>query len=320
MGFIKITFNIIGTFNAKCNKYLPNKNKAVLFLKEAYYATRHGCSPDDFFRYEFYKKSNFERKKFITYRRSQRIMRQYNDKNAVHIFQDKIEFNKFFKDFIKRNYLDLSVATQEEFSQFVEKHSSVIMKPTRGGQGKGIFKIKSDEIANYSVDDYRNYICEELLIQHPKMSTINPSSVNTIRVLTFKGDVIACALRSGGGGDIVDNLHSSGVCAHLDIGSGIIDAPCIDNTLKKHLYHPYTKIILPGFQVPNWDLLLEKAREAAKLIPSVQYVGWDMVILEDDIAIIEGNNDPGHDVVQMIVQEGLYEKIKALEKNSFLHE
>ena len=46
------------------------------------------------------------------------------------------------------------------------------------------------------------------------------------------------------------------------------------------------------------------------MIPEVQYAGWDVAILEDGVAIIEGNRDPGHDVVQMIAQTGLYNKIR----------
>lgn len=42
------------------------------------------------------------------------------------------------------------------------------------------------------------------------MISLNPTSVNTVRVLTFHGKVIAAALRIGGTGTIIDNLHSNG--------------------------------------------------------------------------------------------------------------
>ena len=142
------------------------------------------------------------------------------------------------------------------------------------------------------------------------MASLNPSSVNTIRVLTFKGEVIACALRIGGDDAVVDNLHSNGVCAHLDRNEGVIDALCIDNKLNKYLKHPRTGKLLVGFQVPNWEILIARVKEAATVVPEVEYIGWDVAVLDDDVAIIEGNHDPGHDVVQMIAQTGLWEKIK----------
>ena len=186
----------------------------------------------------------------------------------------------------------------------------MLIKPLDGGQGKGIFKIKND--SDFNLASNPNCIAEEILIQHEKMRELNPTSVNTVRVLTFKGKIIACALRIGGDNAIVDNLHSNGVCVHLDKDSGIIDALCIDNNLNKYLKHPKTGKVLVGFQVPNWEILISRVLEAAKVVPEVQYVGWDVAVLENDVAIIEGNHDPGHDVVQMIAQTGLWEDIKRL--------
>lgn len=277
---------------------------------EIYCALRFGCSPDDFFRYEFYKKSDFERDKFITYKRSQNIIRKYNDKEKNFIFDDKSEFNKWFKDYIKRDWIDLRTANRKDFVSFLRKHGKAILKPVKGGQGRDIFILHTGDLETFEFEKCRDYIAEELLIQDKKMKKLNPSSVNTVRVLTFKGKIIACALRIGGDNSVVDNLHSNGVCAHLDLKTGVIDALCIDNKMQKYLYHPKTGIKLVGFCVPHWKEIRHIVLQASSLIPEVQYVGWDVAVLENGAAIIEGNRDPGHDVVQMIVQSGLYNKIR----------
>ena len=277
---------------------------------EIYCALRFGCSPDDFFRYEFYKKSDFERDKFITYKRSQNIIRKYNDKEKNFIFDDKSEFNKWFKDYIKRDWIDLRTANRKDFESFLRKHGKAILKPVKGGQGRDIFILHTRDSETFEFERYRDYIAEELLIQDKKMKKLNPSSVNTVRVLTFKGKIIACALRIGGDNSVVDNLHSNGVCAHLDLKTGVIDALCIDNKMQKYLYHPKTGIKLVGFCVPHWKEIRHIVLQASSLVPEVQYVGWDVAVLENGAAIIEGNRDPGHSVVQMIVQSGLYNKIR----------
>lgn len=277
---------------------------------EIYCALRFGCSPDDYFRYEFYKKSDFERDKFITYKRSQNIIRKYNDKEKNFIFDDKSEFNKWFKDYIKRDWIDLRTANRKDFESFLRKHGKAILKPVKGGQGRDIFILHTRDSETFEFERYRDYIAEELLIQDKKMKKLNPSSVNTVRVLTFKGKIIACALRIGGDNSVVDNLHSNGVCAHLDLKTGVIDALCIDNKMQKYLYHPKTGIKLVGFCVPHWKEIRHIVLQASSLVPEVQYVGWDVAVLENGAAIIEGNRDPGHSVVQMIVQSGLYNKIR----------
>ena len=83
---------------------------------------------------------------------------------------------------------------------------------------------------------------------------------------------------------------------------------------QKYIYHPFTNQKLVGFQIPLWDNVKATVLEAANLIPEVGYIGWDVAILECSVALIEGNHDPGHDVVQMIAQTGLYKLIKNIEK------
>ena len=44
---------------------------------------------------------------------------------------------------------------------------------------------------------------------------------------------------------------------------------------------------------------VELVKEAAKVIPEVAYVGWDVAVTENGPLIIEGNHFPGHDILQM---------------------
>lgn len=278
-----------------------------------YCAIRFGSTPNDFLMYEFYRKSNRERKRFITYRKCQRILRKYNPKN-VELFKDKVAFNQRFRDYVHREWLDMDACTPEEFAAFVRKHHTVILKPARGGKGKGVIKFSESELDSFSPEDYQNHICEEILVQHPAMSAMNPSSVNTIRVLTFRGQIIACVLRSGGQDSIVDNISSNGIGCHLDIETGIVDTRGRNMAMDTFLFHPSTGCLIPGFRVPHWEAVKQTVRELGECVPDIQYVGWDIAILEDTVAVIEGNNGPGHHAVQMIAQTGLYDRIKEIRK------
>ena len=299
-------------FNSNAQKFSVRGIR--IYLSEIYCFIRYGCSPDDYFRYQFYRKSSYERNKFITYRRSQRIINQYNDKSYIKCFGDKALFNTTFREYIAREWIDVKKCSPDEFRNFVITHDEVLMKPTKGGQGKGIFKLTASGLLDFEIEEHRDFIAEEVIKQHSQLAKLNPTSVNTVRVLTFKGKVIACALRIGGKGAVVDNLHSNGVCAHLNIETGMIDSACINNQLEYFLVHPDTGVQLVGYRVPRWDDVIATAETAATVVPQVQYVGWDIAVTEDGTALIEGNHDPGHDVVQMIAQTGLYKEIRNLEK------
>lgn len=303
----------IRRFEKNSKNHFDGLDRYKAWISEFYCLLRHGCSPDDYFRYEFYRKSDYERSKFITWRRSQKLIRQYNNKDFCKYFQEKSLFNEKFSAFLDREWLYVGRASENEFRNLVHKYGEIFLKPCGGGQGKGIIKISVDDLDHFDMNVYSNYLAEQPIQQHPRMALLNSTSVNSVRVLTFKGYIIACALRIGGSDAIVDNLHSNGVCAHLDVETGIIDSVCINNNLEKFLFHPSSQVKLVGFQVPNWDKILSTAKEAARIVPQVQYVGWDIAVTEDGTALIEGNHDPGHDVVQMIAQTGVYSLIRELE-------
>lgn len=300
----------ISHFNSNIYRFYDGKYISA-WLDEIGALLRFGCSPDDYFRYEFYRKSNYERDKFITYRRSKKIISKYNNPEKTDIFNNKVKFNTYFHDFICREWIDIDKSTESILDAFCEKHGRLIVKPVGGGQGHGIFVWDKDDIESRKINlkTCTDCIAEEILVQHKKMKSLNPTSVNTVRVLTFHGKVIAAALRIGGTGAIVDNLHSNGVCGHIDIETGLIDAPCIDMQYNKYVYHPATHLKLIGLEIPLWNLVIREVEKASLLLPEVQYIGWDVAILEDSIALIEGNHDPGHDVVQMIAQTGIYRNI-----------
>ena len=54
-----------------------------------------------------------------------------------------------------------------------------------------------------------------------------------------------------------------------------------------------------GAQIPMWDRAKDIVLEAAALIPQIGYVGWDVAVGENDVMLVEANQHPGHDFLQM---------------------
>lgn len=194
-------------------------------------------------------------------------------------------------------------STSKEIDAFIEKHKEIIVKPSNGALGSGIYKLRSDE--KREIDTLKNkisggqkLILEQVIVEHPDVARLNPTSVNTVRVITmidFKGDVhiLNTVAMLGADKGCVSNTHSGGVLCHIDTESGIIDFKGSDVNGNVYLRHPVSNIILPGYQMPNWNGMLEYVRELAMVVPSARYIGWDIVILEDGYDVIEGNIHPG---------------------------
>lgn len=304
-------------FNANIKRFI-GKRFVLTWLDEVFSSIIFGASPDDYFRYEFYRKSWHERNKFVTYLRSKRLIKKHNmpDAETVKMLNDKAATNVYFKDFIKREWIDLDNCTEDALLSFVEKHERVIIKPKGGSGGKGIFVISGAELKE-SAQKLKGCVAEQLIEQHPALSKLNSSSVNTLRVMTFKGKIISCVLKIGSGNAVVDNMCSAGMYGNVDLEYGITDSVFFDIDLNRYMYHPMSGAKLMGVEIPNWDSLGDFVHEAATKMPKVEYVGWDIAVLQDGFAVIEANEAPGHDLsCQSTLQDGIYSKIKEINRRA----
>lgn len=316
-GFIKEN---IKRFHANIDRHI-GRNRILLhigaWLDEMLSFVVFGASPDDYFRYQFYRKNWTERRKFVVWRTGKKLVKKYNSKNAFAVFNDKRLMNKALGDYIGRRWLDLSTATEKEFEHFSASVGDIIMKPYDGAGGHGIFILRQAEKQRICISDYGKYIAEEVLIQHPDLAELNASSVNTIRVLTFCGEIISCVLKVGRGGAVVDNMSSNGMYGNINIEYGLTDSAFYDIDLNEYLYHPTSGMRLIGVEIPRWNELKALVRKAAQVFPDVRYIGWDCAVLRDKVVIVEANELPGHDLsCQSTKQEGIYEKIREIERKN----
>lgn len=308
-GKIMSTFNYKKMFNTidKIHKR-SNKNIIGIFFDIIYCGFKYGAGYSDYFLYEFEKIPNKKRKDYITRSYNNKLIKLLNNQNEVYKLSDKSTFNKIFADFIKRNWLNLNSATERDFEDFVKSVKCLAVKPQNGCCGQGFEKIYTSDINNINelyqrLKRENKTIIEEYVIQHKDISKIYPYSVNTLRIATInhnnKISVVYGFIRIGNNNACVDNINAGGMCAPIDINTGKITHQGYDKDGKTYEIHPQTKTKLIGYQIPLWDKAKEMCINAAKLIPEIGYVGWDICVTENDVLLIEGNEFPGHDILQL---------------------
>lgn len=288
--------------------------KIKVFFDLTYCIFRYGAGINDYFQYQFYKKKHYDRRKFIVHRKRMKIVKHFNTVEGKKMFDSKVDFNKKYKDLIGREWLDISTVKYEEFEQFVLKHQKFIVKPVDGSHGKGIrvLDFTKDELQLEDIfyDLKReNPIIEELIVQHDALAEFNPTSVNTLRVVTLntsKGVKIMTAnLRLGNGEKYADNFHHNGIASLLDVENGIVVTSGIDMNFNRYNLHPVTKKQIIGFNIPYWNEVVKTCKKAALITPEVGYVGWDVAIGKNgEIMIIEGNAAADPDISQIPDQIG----------------
>lgn len=282
----------------------------------------YGSGINDYFQYNFYKRKYNDRKTFIVGRKWHRIIKTCNQKIKHEVFDNKAMFNQKFRNFLGRDYLDLDCCSKEQFIGFINNHPQFISKIKCGSGGNGIKKI---DIKHYNIDDLyqqlkmEHVIIEQLIQQHSSFANFNPTSVNTLRlvtILTNNGVIVMNAVFRMGNGEVsTDNFHHYGLACLVDEKSGVVISRAVDKNNKTYYFHPYTNQQIIGFKIPCWDKIIETVKSAALVCQDVKYVGWDVVVdSSDNIIIIEGNCASDPDITQIPDQIGKWPKYKKVLK------
>ncbi len=274
------------------------KFKLAIFFDVILCGFKYQAGYYDYLEFEFYKLNKAQRKTFLTRGINNEIVRRYNNRQNFYLFDDKIEFNKKFSQFLNRDWLYLE--NFEQFEKFCENKDKFIAKPIDGVGGVGVEKylLNSDTDLNAVFNELmekKQLLLEEFVVQDKELSRLYDKSVNTIRMFSFlKGDkvyILNSILKIGNGG-VIDNFSSGGMYTFLD-ENGTVIAPAIDQEDNVFEVHPITKVEIVGFTVPKFKEAVELIKEAAKVVEDVRYIGWDVAIGENGPVIIEGNSFPG---------------------------
>ena len=287
----------------------------------------YGASISDYFAYGFYKLRHCGKQEYITYRRFHYILRKANNPEDIDICRSKIHFNEYFADLLGREWLDTRKATAEDIRSFAGRHPYFFVKEVLSFRGIGVSRMESKDIdadkllREWTKDPETHYILEEPLKEIESIQEFHPWSINTIRIVTLYDTTTGIVhfmnarLRMGNKKNNVDNFHFDGIGANIDIESGIINGVGYDTRNRTYLVHPLTGKQIIGFRMPLWDKCKQFIEQAARRMPTVRYVGWDLVVRPDgSLCLIEANDNADHDF-QQLHNKGLWKEYKAILKH-----
>ena len=229
--------------------------------------------------------------------------RAYSDKNLTEFILKGIKYPEtVLKNMNGYFYLDGQAVDRETAIFACRNLDDVIIKPTMQSHGSGVKKFSSRDgittIDNETVDHlfrrYRSdYIIQRVVHQHSQLAALNPSSVNTIRILTYRSGmeilVPYTVIRIGRQGWDIDNETAVGISTRINK----------DGTLARYAFgapgNDYVEItdtgaILEGYQIPSYDEAIDTVKRLHLQLPYFNLIGWDISIdTEGDPVLIEWN-------------------------------
>lgn len=268
----------------------------------------YGASPNNYKSFEYKKLNTKQRKTYVTYGLSKKMIKTFNDKSYIHIFEDKTEFATRFDKYFGRQWVPTEDLTFEQFKIFNEAAKGhFIYKPVEEAQGQGIIVFEGiDDIKSCfeQIKRAEKGILEQWILQHSALNEVYDKAINCLRIITVTYDNKVKFLSGGvtwGNGGKIANASATGIVSPINFRTGVLEKPAADFLGNVYYYHPVTGAKLIDFKMPYWKETVKMIRSAAREIPQIGYVGWDIAITPDGPIIIEGNTTPGYKYYQIPV-------------------
>ena len=213
-----------------------------------------------------------------------------DDKNLYDLYfydvnKAKTLFRKVNGLFLDDNYSEIS---QKQAISIAKENPEIVIKVAKWSEGgKGILFWNSIDDDESKLLDFlmssNNLVCQEVIRQHQTLSELNPTSINTIRLMTFvfedKVYMLSSFIRFGAHGNRMDNVHSGGFACGLQ-KDGQLKKYALDLAGTRYEYKPNGKP-LDQFKVPNYEKCVEMATRLARRFASVsRLISWDLAIDE----------------------------------------
>jgi hypothetical protein len=213
-------------------------------------------------------------------------------------------------------------------SDWVRGHDAVVAKPNYSSKGKGVTGFRraggawSTEGRLVSQDEAERRLAAILrsggVVQaacdtHPDLAEISPGALPTLRVMTAlneSGEPEACdrVIRlSGGGPRAVDNFNAGNIVASLDAEGRIRRGfRRVGGQVQEVTRHPTAGRDIAGWRIPQVEDAVQLALRAhGTFRDGFRVVGWDVGIASSGPSLIEGNWNPGSDILALVSGRGL---------------
>lgn len=268
----------------------------------------YGASPNNYEAFDFQNLTPAQRATYVTNRVSKQMIKAFNDPQYIELFEDKVRFAKRFSKYFGRTWISTEGLKKDDFTEFLKNKKRFIYKPIGNAQGNGIVVYDStenpDDLFESIAKSNQIAICEEWIVQHPKLNKVYADAINCLRIITAHCAGETFFLAGGitwGNGKSIANASASGIVSPVNFSTGILEKPAAD--FYGHVYdiHPITGVKMTGFQIPFWEETLQMLMNVAAEVPEVGYVGWDVAITPTGPIIIEGNTTPGYRYYQIPV-------------------
>lgn len=288
----------IGSVTERAKEASAQHGKAVpvIIADMLWSAARHNVGFQDYIDYDFAILTRPERATYMTHPVSNQLSQDYDHPDYRWIFQDKVAFNQHFAEHLHREWMVVDEGNADAVRELTQRLGTIVTKEPVGQAGTGVHRYHAAEISDWDAFhrgllERGEILIEEVIRQHADLAAVCPGTVNTTRITAFfdgeKTHILAIAQKFGRGA-VSDQMTFGGFYTMLDDNGHALSAG-YDSHGHVHEKHPDSGVIIADFQLPMMDEVRTFIDQVARVVPEVQYVGWDIVVTPDGPVLVEGN-------------------------------
>lgn len=265
--------------------------------------------------YNYKKIDKIKRKNLFYIKDNVNFIDTINDSKSIYLLRDKSILLKRMSNNIGRNFIYTPDSDYVSLLSFINCVKKFVIKPNAQGGGRGIevATVQGDNIVirrnadekRGRIDDFakqwinEDVVLEEHISQHNVLNVIYPLSVNSIRIHTVNINsnveiVLENMIRFGSNNGNIDFDNALSLLVDQQGRIGEYAIQILDDVSQTKIFtvHPDTGVRFKDYQIPCWEEAKKLVIDAAKIMPEVCYIGWDVAITDNGPVIIEGNGAP----------------------------
>lgn len=224
----------------------------------------------------------------------------YNDKNSLGLIVDEKYLPRTYFRSINNKLFDGAYhpVAEEEFMNLFKGISELVVKPAKdmGGKGVSLFVRQGQNFYDSDGNEltlerlrrlYKtDFLIQECLKQSEFMSQFNETSVNTLRIATYRNvktgdiDILGAVLRIGGKGSFVDNACSGGGFVYVNSDGQLGESVCNEHGGRRTVYNDIN-FAEQRFIVPEYEKIKNFVKEIAIRMPHMSLFANDVAIDSD---------------------------------------
>lgn len=286
--------------------YYQERGFKVSMMFDDYFSRHNGIHSDRYLSmdvYYFYVIPALNRHDFIN---------PYLDKNIYSdLFPDVRQPASVIKNIHGHYYHGAEEVSLDDAISIVRQYDGEMMiKPTvetcNGDGVEQLVDLDADHLKALFNHYALNFIVQEKVKQHPEVQRVNPTSLNSMCLYTYRSLdggyhflYPYAMLRYGGKGAIKDNTSKGGGTCLIDKDGHVDDRVFRFKNLDVASFEQETGI--SDLVIPYYDRVIETLLRMHKRLPYFDFVGWDVTVLPDgEPLLIEYNLVPAIEGPQLM--------------------